>query len=167
MTKLKFFYLLLIPLAGIILYTNYKVDAVTRLSSGTVMTSSNTTLNNKTKAPGNLTVADPQEYGITKQESDALRTPDEWSSDMNQTLSEQLVVEVMDQQGILEDLQKNPQKIEEKFRRVKEEIGQQEIRVRQHPQNADEESRLQSLYMLKAMLTTLREKIAPAHPNQQ
>jgi hypothetical protein len=166
MTKIKFLYILLIPLAGIIVYTNQKVDSVSERPtaaaskpSGAVHTAIETT--------GNLAVADPEEFGINMQASKSGRTPDEWASHMQETLSEESVVASMDQQGILEELRRNPQGIEEKLQRVKEDIGQQEIKVRQRPNDADEENRLQSLYMLKAMLTTLREKIAPANPNQQ
>jgi hypothetical protein len=160
MSKSKLLYLLLIPLAGIIIYTNHTVDSVTRVSS-----TEKTIPAQPAVAPAapqavittpENAAADPAQYGIELESNN--RTEEDWDNIMEKTMTDPEATAPLEQQGMLEDLRNNPQAIKEKMERVEEEIALQKQKVRQRPGSEEEESRLQSLYMLKAMLTTLQKQ---------
>jgi hypothetical protein len=168
MTKNKLLYILMIPLLGIILYLNGKVDSTVKSSSPSVQQAPVPAVaNNVNKTTENLTAADPNQFGIeTEDKNGVVKTENDWASQMGKTLNEPAVAQAMAQQGLLEELKNNPERIKEKLDRVEEEIKLQEVRVRQHPTDSDEKDRLQSLYMLKATLTSLNEKVSagPSNP---
>jgi hypothetical protein len=154
MTKTKLLYLLLIPLGGIIIYTNHAVDSVTRAS--TQETAVLKPPASPAPKPVEVTAdaaTDPSQYGI--EVTGHSRTQKDWGNAMEATLSDPGVTTPLEQQGILQELKSNPGLIKEKLDRIEDEIALQEQKVRQRPGDEEEESRLESLYMLKGMLTTL------------
>ncbi len=160
MSKSKLLYLLLIPLAGIIIYTNHAVDSVTRVSS-----TEETKAPKPQAAPARQPVempannaTDASQYGI--EVSDNSRKKD-LDKAMETTMTDPGVATSLEQQGILQELKSNPGLIKEKLNRIEDEIALQEQKVRQRPGDEEEESRLESLYMLKGMLTTLGKQAAP------
>jgi len=154
MTKKIIFGLLAVPLLAGIFYINKKVDSA---ASAIGSPSSHRPEDQRPKQFERA--ADPKNYGIEESRNeDVSRSEEGWASAMSDTLSQPEFMEALNQQGILEDLKNNPQKINERLERVEEETKQQEIRVRQFPTNPDEKDRLQSLYMLKATLKALNQK---------
>jgi hypothetical protein len=168
MTFKKFLYVMLIPLTAIIIYINHKLDASARMPTPVTVSGQPLFSAPPKKIVNKQSAADAGHYGIeVDNKDDAAKTQDQWTDQMSQTLDQSGLIDSMNQQGLLEGLRNDPQKMKEKLQRIDDEIREQEVKTRQFPDNPDEKSRLQSLYMLKATLTALDKKAVPAKSADQ
>jgi hypothetical protein len=167
MTKKTLLYLLMVLLVGFIVYINHKVDDSAKLqtaASGT--TSSSPQPAEQKQEAADLVGENAEGYGIGLEKTEETgKNEGEWTAEMSKTLDQSATLDSMGQ-GVWEDLKNNPARLKEKLERVEEELRQQEVKVRQYPTDPDQKSRLQSLYMLKATLNAMMQKLATGQPGQ-
>src|ERR1041385_3900982 len=112
--KKKYLYLWTLPLLALILYINYSLDALTRqpLVSQPGSAASSPSENSRSPAFSEKAASEASRYGI---ETQTPHSEMEWSQAMDKMMAKPAVMTSMNQQGLLDDLRNNPQKIREKL----------------------------------------------------
>jgi len=109
---------------------------------------------------------DPAKYGIISQSKDEVpRTQLEWDLFMEKAVTKSKVLEDENAKPALEKMGKTPEEFQTREQAVTKQISLFEERLEVNPSDEEAQERLQTLYMLKSLGKTLKDKVVAPPAN--
>ena len=102
----------------------------------------------------------PSKLGIiAKPENDKLKLQAEWDQNMKKILVQSKALDDLEKRDALDEIRKTPQEFKNRLKLINDRIRRYEKAKQANPSDEDAQRNLENLYMLRATLLALEEKI--------